>query len=187
MSFVPCAIIIITKGGGLDKTISELIEEIVSTHHAYVRKALSLILHELDGLSKTHRDDTDWQRLHEDFMALRNELEIHLAKEEAMVFPSFKHLEACEKGEAVLDLKKHDIRESLNQMEYEHDATAEYLDAIETDMSQIGPSSENQNLFGQLKALQADLTEHIKKEEYLLFPAARSVYYTLTQNLMREE
>lgn len=174
-------------GDFMEISLSQQIDTIVNTHHAYVRAALSPILHGVDSQVRAHAGDARWQKLQEDFLALRQELEIHLAKEEAMVFPSFRHLEACEKGEAVLDLKKHDIRQSLDQMEYEHGATDEYLDALDQDMAAIGEDSQNRDVFTRLRELGADLEEHIRKEETELFPAARAIYYTLTRNLIREE
>lgn len=171
----------------MESSLSQQIDTIVNTHHAYVRAALSPILHGVDGQVRAHTGDRRWQKLQEDFMALRQELEIHLAKEEAMVFPAFRHLEACEQGSAVLDLKKYDIRQSLDQMEYEHGATDEYLEALNQDMRAIGESGENQGVFRRLRELSDDLQEHIRKEETELFPAARAIYYRLTENLLREE
>ena len=168
-------------------TISEWIENIVTTHHAFLKEELPRLRILLEKETGKHEQDSSWNLLIKNFLGLKHELEIHLAKEEMMVFPSFRHLEECSAAGTLPDLKRYDIRESLSQMQYEHDATHDYLEVISKAAADARLKTEHRDLFERLQRLKKDLEEHIEKEEKSLFPAAQFLYAELTQNLLREE
>ena len=167
-------------------TISEWVEHITGTHHALLKRELPRLRIDLDAAAQGRREPA-WAVLAENFRNLKHELEIHLSKEEMMVFPSFRHLEECRVLGQAPDLKRYDIRESLNQMEYEHDATKDFIRGMEGAMVDITDDCRGGALFERMRALCRDLEEHIEKEERGLFPEARFIYSELTKSILREE
>ncbi len=166
---------------------AEWIETIKNTHHAYLRKELPGIAKAVNTQLEQSGGDPEWQKLAKAFFDLKHELETHILKEEVMLFVSILHIEASVASHTKPDLKHHDIRESLEQAEYEHDATRQFLETIDSAISKIKKNSDNQILFDQLEHLKKDLEEHIHKEEQGLFPEAKFLYAKATEGMLREE
>lgn len=166
--------------------VQDNINDIVDKHHAY----LKYILPELTELINQAWDKAgqkgEWEELRKVFLDLKNELQAHMLKEEMMLFPSIRHIEESVIKKEKPDLTRHDIRESLEQMEYEHDATEDFLSRIAGLKQKIGSESEPE-VMKNLDELARDLEVHIKKEETGLFPEARSLYSKATQGMLREE
>lgn len=166
---------------------SEWIEQIVRTHHAYLRSELPALSSLIDVFYKRAPEEPERGRLRKTFQDLKAELQTHILKEESMLFPSIRHLEECADRRERPDLRRHDIRESLEQAEYEHDATEEFLAELSRTMREIGYSEEYGSLFHRIEILARDLGEHIQKEETNLFPEARLLYSKATKGMLREE
>jgi len=163
------------------------IDEIVKTHHAYLRRELPI----LGEMMKAHQaqidQDPDWQKLNTTFLDLRRELELHIMKEEVMLFPSILHIENAAIKKERPDLARHDIREALDQNELEHDSTTQQLEVLSECMRKLVESPQNQALFQGLEDLRKDLEEHIRKEDKELFPEARYYYSIATEGMLKEE
>ena len=69
--------------------LDELVKHIVGTHHEYLKLDLPVLGHRLDKVVSVHgaRDPEVLPRMAEVFAALRAEMELHMHKEEAILFP----------------------------------------------------------------------------------------------------
>ncbi len=166
--------------------IQEWIDLIVETHHKYLKKELPILSQAIIELSQRDKNPA-WAELERIFKDLRHELDLHLMKEEVMLFPSMVHIENAVLSGAPLNLSRHDLRSSLEQAEYEHSATDEYLSQLLNCMKNIEKTPENTVLFSKLQILEADLREHMKKEEKGLFAEARFIYSKAIEGFLREE
>jgi regulator of cell morphogenesis and NO signaling len=69
--------------------LDELLKHIVGTHHEYLKLDLPVLGHRLSKVVSVHgaRDPEVLPRMAEVFAALRAEMELHMHKEEAILFP----------------------------------------------------------------------------------------------------
>lgn len=168
-------------------SIQEWIEQIIGVHHAYLRRelpSLSILFRSLEGKSN---DREGWEELYHLFMELRFELERHILKEEGMLFPSILHIEKSVKEGTSPDLSRYDLREPMDQAEYEHGTTEDYLSRMTQLMERLSLKRDFPELFRRLEELKKDLEEHIRKEEEGLFPEAKFLYAKATEGMLREE
>jgi regulator of cell morphogenesis and NO signaling len=69
--------------------LDELVKHIVGTHHEYLKLDLPVLGHRMDKVASVHgaRDPKTLPRMAEVFAALRAEMEVHMHKEETILFP----------------------------------------------------------------------------------------------------
>jgi regulator of cell morphogenesis and NO signaling len=72
--------------------VSELVEHIVSTHHAYTKKSCYRFLLYLQ-VAQNMGIAQQLHKIFEDFIKLKAELEQHMFKEEKILFPRIKQLD----------------------------------------------------------------------------------------------
>ncbi|WP_372846007.1 iron-sulfur cluster repair di-iron protein [Pontiella sp.] len=159
--------------------LSELVDHIVGTHHAFMKEQLP----RLDGLlqkvqkahSSMHSDMLG--KLRRAYDAIRSELEAHLMKEEQILFPLIKETEAFVVGGGQKPVSHcGSVANPIRQMEIEHDNAGNELAVMRklTDGYQL-PIDACQTfaaLYEGLAAMEADLHEHIHLENNILFPKA---------------
>ncbi len=159
--------------------LSELVDHIVGTHHAFMKEQLP----RLDGLlakvqkahSSMHSDMLG--RLRHTYDSLRAELEAHLMKEEEILFPAIKANETfLSKGGAKPVSHCGSIQNPIRQMEHEHDAAGDELAEMRklTDSYQlpIDACQTFEALYEGLATMEDDLYQHIHLENNILFPKA---------------
>jgi regulator of cell morphogenesis and NO signaling len=148
-------------------TTPDLIEHIVSTHHAYLRTELPRLQLWLDRVYSKYadRDPDTIGKLPQLFAALRAELEPHLQKEEIILFP------------AVLSGAGMPLGGPVRVMLMEHDNAQAGLDAIRSVTNDFHAPEHAcrtyRALFDGLKELDTDLRQHIYLENEVLFPRIR--------------
>lgn len=167
---------------GDDLPLSCLADHIEATHHAYLRRELP----RLDGLAEKvraahgarHPEVVEMARV---FGALREELEGHLLKEERILFPYVKQLEAAESMPA---FHCGSIENPLRVMEQEHDDAGLALSRLRELTGDYTPPADActtyRALLHGLEELEADLHRHIHKENNILFPRAREAERALS-------
>lgn len=74
--------------------VAELTNYIVTTHHGYMREALPRIAGLLAACPA-------WDGLNPVFTAMRDELELHMRKEEAVLFPFIDRVERADRKSVV--------------------------------------------------------------------------------------
>jgi regulator of cell morphogenesis and NO signaling len=158
--------------------LSELIDHIVKTHHAFVRQELPRIEALLTKvLSKHGTGHPELSGVDTIFAALQQELNMHLMKEEQILFPYIVRLEEAKiAGEPVPPAMFGSVQHPISMMEQEHDGAGEAFRRMHelTDNFAVPASAcmSYQELYRALPAFEADLHQHIHLENNILHPRA---------------
>lgn len=154
--------------------LTELADHIEATHHAYLRVELPRLDFMTEKVARVHGDKDE--RLHpmrDAFIALKAELEPHLMKEETVLFPIVRQLEASSRLPA---FHCGSVANPIRQMEHEHDQAGAALAILNESTDAYTPPDWACNTYramlDSLEKLEADLHQHIHKENNVLFPKA---------------
>ncbi|TWV98078.1 iron-sulfur cluster repair di-iron protein [Chitinophaga pinensis] len=166
----------------IDQTADKLIDYIVSTHHRYVKENIPVIEQLVTKVAKVHRaEQAGLQQLETATRSFLKDLQLHLHKEEHILFP------------AILQLTKdpHDVSRrglvlsAVKLMRAEHESSGEELHAFRqlTNNYTLPESACNTYafLFNKMKEFEADLLIHIHLENNILFPKAVQLKQQLSQ------
>ena len=165
-----------------------LIDYIVNNHHRYVDKMLPVIFMHSQKVAEKHGDNHNETRdIAELFISIKNELEVHMQKEERMLFPYIKHLLNMEQtGEEVPFPPFGSVENPVRMMELEHDAAGKQMEQIKQLSSNYLPPEDActtyKVLYQELKEFENDLHMHIHLENNILFPRAVELEKKLTVN-----
>jgi regulator of cell morphogenesis and NO signaling len=163
--------------------LSELIEHIVSTHHAYVREETVRLQKLLEKVCSVHGGRRpELLEVRAVFGALNQELVSHMHKEEAIVFPAIENIEkAASGGQAVF---RGSLAGPIHVMFAEHDNAGEALQRLRSLSDNYSPPPDAcityQTLYGALADFEEDLHQHIHLENNILFPRAAAVEEALS-------
>lgn len=159
--------------------IGDLIKHILGTHHEYLKLELPALGQRVDKVLSVHgeSDPETLPRLADVFAGLRAELEMHLHKEEAILFPFIEEYGRAElQGRPVPPVPFGSIRHPIAMMEQEHISAGDALAELRrlTRDHELPPYACGtvQALYQGLQALEADLHTHIHLENNILFPRA---------------
>jgi regulator of cell morphogenesis and NO signaling len=158
-------------------SLSELIDYIVSTHHAYTKRELPQILAYLQKVSSKHGErNPELYLIFESFSELKEEMEMHMKKEELILFPRIKELERGSKPKG-----DSNIQAPISVMEDEHDHAGRCLEQMRQLSNNYTPPPEACTTyrlsFSALQAFEKDLHQHVHLENNVLFPKAIEMYY----------
>jgi regulator of cell morphogenesis and NO signaling len=159
-------------------SLSVLIDYIVSTHHAYTKRELQQIFAYLQKVSSKHGDrNPELHLIFETFSSLKEEMEVHMKKEELILFPKIKELERGIKQSAPVM----NIQAPIAVMEDEHDHAGRCLEQIRELSNNYNPPADACTTyrlsFASLQAFEKDLHQHVHLENNILFPKAIEMYY----------
>ncbi len=152
---------------------SLLIDHITTTHHAYLKQELPRLEKLTAKVVSVHGEKhPELLQIREIYLALDQELSAHLVKEEQILFPFIVALERGQSTQSCFGSVANPIR----MMEFEHDNAGEALRQLRR-LSHDYTAPEDacisyQTLYQALKALEADLHQHIHLENNILFPRA---------------
>ena len=155
-------------------SMSELIDHLEATHHAYLRQAeprlSSLLQKVITAHGKNHPELNDLQHLVRDFWS---DMTPHLLKEERILFSMIRQMESpvtLEEPSSCL------IMGPIRVMKHEHEAVGHLLEQMRTLTNGYIPPADGcgsyHALMDELKALESDTHLHIHKENNILFPKA---------------
>jgi len=153
----------------------ELCDHIEATHHAFLREELPRLTQLVEKVADVHgTSHPELTQLRAVFEELRAELEPHMMKEEQILFPAIRQLEQATSAPWFpFDTVANPIR----MMEDEHDQAGDALTRIRELTSDFTPPDDACNTYrvmlDGLQNLEADLHQHIHKENNILFPMAR--------------
>ncbi|MBI4909583.1 MAG: iron-sulfur cluster repair di-iron protein [Acidobacteria bacterium] len=160
-------------------SLCSLVDHIVRTHHEYLKRELPLITPRLEKVYRVYnqRHGPTLQGLPEVYAALRAELELHLRKEEMILFPAIVAAETAALSGLPLPRPPFgSFANPIGMMESEHDSANAALAAIrEITCGFMVPDYAcvtYRALYAALQQLEADLSEHIHLENDILFPRA---------------
>jgi len=159
--------------------LRQLAEHIVSVHHGYLRRELPAIQARLDKVYSVYnqRYGPTLIGLPEVFAGLRQELELHIRKEEAILFPAIGMLEeAAQECRPLPRMMFGTIAAPIHMMEKEHDGAGDALRQIRAitrdfEVPEFACATYNALVKG-LAELESDLHLHIHLENNVLFPQA---------------
>jgi regulator of cell morphogenesis and NO signaling len=155
--------------------LTDLIRHIVTRHHGYLKSELPLLAQRLTKVVQVYGETEGLAGLKDVFTALRAELELHLHKEEVILFPYVERLVAG--GPAVAPCGW--IGQPIAVMEHEHEDAGEALRRIRAITRNFevpeGACITYRSLLAGLEELEHDLHMHIHLENNILFPRAMAL------------
>jgi len=156
---------------GMDGSLSEAVDHLLKTHHKYLKEALPRLAALLDKVVAAHLTrHPELKTVGELFGELRADLEPHLMKEEQVLFPIIKEMEA---PGGLAEFPYVSLRNLIRVMQMEHEQVGALLDNIrETTHNYTVPEDgcgSYRLLMEGLQELEADTRLHIKKENEILF------------------
>ena len=155
-------------------SLTELADHIEATHHAYLRKELPRLDWMTEKVARVHGEkDSRLSVVRDAFLALKAELEPHMMKEERILFPLVRELESSKE---LPDFHCGSIANPIRQMEHEHDQAGNALTILRQSTDDYTPPDWACNTYramlASLEVLEADMHQHIHKENNVLFPKA---------------
>jgi regulator of cell morphogenesis and NO signaling len=158
---------------------TELAEHIEQTHHVFMKQQLPRLAGLLDKTLQAHgqRQGEMLKQLKHTFVSLKTDIEMHLAKEEQILFPLIRQMETYQRGQGpVTEPRSGTVANPVGQMEFEHDQAGQFLAQIRTITSDFQPPEDTCETFRALcdglRDLEADMHQHIHLENNILFPKA---------------
>jgi regulator of cell morphogenesis and NO signaling len=154
-------------------TLKQLADHIETTHHAYLKAELPRLGEMADRVATKHcwRD----ARLPDMAAAVRelaDEMISHMQKEEVVLFPLVRDIEAGVSA----GLCGADLAAPIQQMEAEHESAGQLTARLRELTDDFTPNAEACNthraLLAGLAEFESDLHRHVHKENNVLFPRA---------------
>jgi len=174
-----------TKAGSSEdwqsKPLADLIAHINNTHHVFVRSEcprINALTEKVAGVhAKNHPELVQVQQV---FSALGEELFLHLMKEEQVLFPYVLRMEeSALAGEPAPPAMFGTVMNPIGMMMQEHDGAGEALRSLRSITSDYklpdDACASYRALYEALQAFEADLHQHIHKENNILFPRAAAM------------
>lgn len=165
----------------MNLSLSQLADTILSTHHTYVKKEMPAIAQYLQKVASKHGvRHPEMRKVFEIFTAVKEEMELHMQKEEGVLFPRIKELEKQLLSGSKIHLNITYLKSPISLMEQEHDHAG-------AAMAEIRKLTGNYTLpddacttyrlsFAALEAFELDLHQHVHLENNILFPKAMRLF-----------
>lgn len=155
-------------------SLTELCDHIESTHHAYLKDELPRLDFMTEKVARVHGDkEPRLQQVRQAFVALQAELLPHMMKEERILFPIIRQLEASTNRPG---LHCGSVENPIRQMELEHDHAGNALAILNEATDGYTPPDWACNTYramlDSLQKLEANMHQHVHKENNVLFPKA---------------
>lgn len=155
--------------------LSDLIDHIVQTHHAFTREQLALIQELAFKVERRHGTaHPEVHKVNEALAIIGSELTHHFFCEENVLFPHIKQLDQKQTSVAhpMFDTMQHPV----TQMMKEHDQAGDELRALREITNQYQPPADActtyRAFYRAMEDLERDLHRHIHLENNILFPRA---------------
>ena len=163
--------------------LTELIAHIEATHHAFTRSELARVAPLLAKVLQVHGEHhPELARIAQCFEAMDADLKPHLEKEERILFPFVRNLEA---GRRSVDCCFGTVQNPIRAMQNEHEQVGDILRELRI-LTRDYTAPEDacgsfRSLYMGLRNLEEDLHLHIYLESHLLFPRAIALEETVLQ------
>lgn len=156
-----------------DMSPTELVDHIESTHHAYLHAELPRLIELTNKIAAVHGSrHPELQQVADLMVALHDDLEPHMAKEERVLFPLIR---AMADGDAAAADHCGGIANPIARMRVEHDAAGDLLLRLREVTNGYEVPADGcasyQAAYQGLARMEADTHLHIHKENNVLFPA----------------
>ena len=158
----------------------QLIRHILLHHHFYVRQSMPAVEEHLTKVATKHGDHFPYMKdVLQLFIHLKNELSLHMQKEEVILFPRIMEIEALHRYHQKRIFTRNYIDGPVAVIENEHDdagAVMEQVRVLTTDYTPpAGACTTFRVVLSELKAFEEDLHRHVHLENNLLFPLAEKM------------
>ena len=158
----------------------QLISYILIHHHFYVKQSMPTILGHLEKVAAKHGDRFPYMvEVLSIFKEINEEMTSHMYKEETILFPRIKEVEALSETAQTRNLAEGYISAPIQVMELEHDHAGDLLYKIRELTNNYTPPAEACTTFqvslAELKEFEVDLHRHVHLENNLLFPLAEKM------------
>ncbi len=150
-----------------------LIDYIVNVHHSYIREILPTLRDHLGKVMRVHgHRHPELLRVGQLFQSTTEDLEDHLLKEEAVLFPYIKELSAGRKPKMPFGSVRNPIAAMVNEHEQAGDTFAEIKVLLQNYQPPQDACTTMRVLYKELQEFEEDLHQHVFLENSILFPKA---------------
>jgi regulator of cell morphogenesis and NO signaling len=171
-----------------DWQLDFLVDYIMNNHHQYVRRMIPVISLHADKVASVHgKNHPETLRIADLFLAVREELEMHMMKEERVLFPQIKQMVLTQKENSqYFSPPFGSIQNPIRMMEFEHTSAGDALYQIRELSNNYSHPGDACNtfkaLYSELKEFEEDLHKHIHLENNILFPKSITLEAELMSN-----
>ncbi len=156
-------------------SLQKLIEHIVESYHEPLRQELVRVIELADKVARVHGENhPEMIKVKEVLADLRTQLELHMQKEEMILFPAIVRIEAG--GDPQFVGCGGGIEQPIDVMTQEHEVAGDALGTMRQLTHEYTPPSDACNTFKvllhSLAKFEAQMHEHVHKENNILFPRA---------------
>ena len=161
-------------GDPSEMTLTALADHIEAVHHAWLREEMPRLRHLTQKVANRHGERLPWViELAAIYAGLEEELTEHMMKEEMILFPLIRALEA---GQEIQGIGCGHLEGPVSVMEAEHAAAGEALARMrELTSDYVAPEDACTSfrvMLDGLHGFEKDMHQHIHKENNILFPRA---------------
>jgi len=159
-------------------SLTELANYIVEKHHVFTQQETMRLVALLEKVCSAHADNhPELLQVQTAFGTLQSDLDQHMFKEEQVLFPYIKQLEAASSNHQPTPRPPFGtMRNPLAVMTLEHDAAGDILREIRKLSKDFAVPADAclsyQTLYAALEEFEVDLHQHIHLENNILFPRA---------------
>ena len=158
----------------------QLISYILIHHHFYVKQSMPTILGHLEKVAVKHGDRfPNMVEVFNLFKEINEEMTMHMHKEEMILFPRIREIEALSNVKQHRNLSEGYISGPIQVMELEHDHAGDILYKIRELTNTYTAPADACTTFkvslAELKEFEEDLHRHVHLENNLLFPLAEKI------------
>lgn len=155
-------------------SLTELADHILQTHHAYLRDELPWLNSLTTKVASVHgAEDPRLHEVRETFRGMAEEMASHMMKEEQVLFPMIRQLDACDTCPA---FHCGSVANPIRQMELEHHEVGDALERMRALTDEYTPPDWACNsyraMLESLSRLERDMHQHVHKEDNVLYPRA---------------
>ncbi len=158
--------------------LDALVGHIVSRHHQYVSDTLPVLYELTAKVARVHGDKhPELIQIAAHFNAVAQELQLHMHKEEHILFPYINKMAASNRNGSPMPLPVFgSVENPIRMMEAEHESAGDNMAEIRrlsADFSAPeGACTSYRVLFSKLQEFEQDLHQHVHLENNILFPKA---------------
>lgn len=161
-----------------NQPLDQLAEHIVAQHHRYVNESIPILYELTAKVARVHGErHPELHDIARHFSAVANELQLHMHKEERMLFPYITELAvASREGRRVMRPIFGSVTHPVRMMEAEHESAGSAMEEIRRLSADFTPPdgacTSYRVLFAKLNEFEQDLHRHVHLENNVLFPKA---------------
>lgn len=155
-----------------------LSEYIVNNHHNYVRKMIPILSEHTKKIASVHgKKHPELLKISHIFEVVYKDLKQHMMKEEQMLFPFIKNMEAAKNQEGKIEKPFFGtVKNPIRMMQVEHQASGDEMAEIRSLADNYSVPDDGCNTYNvtflELKEFEEDLHKHVFLENSILFPKA---------------